>query len=80
MLISDRYWIGMTDVETEGLWKISGTNTIVPFTDWKGTEPQNLGGNEDCAVFSYGYSFSWADVPCSSKHRAVCEKYSWSLN
>ncbi|XP_060598544.1 collectin-12-like [Ruditapes philippinarum] len=30
------YWIGMTDIETEGLWKISGTNKIVPFTDWKG--------------------------------------------
>jgi hypothetical protein len=70
----------MTDEETEGLWKISGTNKIVPFTDWKGTEPQNKGGNEDCAVFSSGYSFSWGDVSCSLKFPAICERESRSLN
>ncbi|XP_060598528.1 perlucin-like protein isoform X2 [Ruditapes philippinarum] len=68
------YWIGMTDIETEGLWKISGTNNIVPFTDWKGTEPQNHGGNEDCALFYSTLSYSWADASCSAKSRAICEK------
>jgi hypothetical protein len=69
----------MTDIETEGLWKISGTNEIVPFTDWKGTEPQNNGGNEDCAILTCALAYSWADVQCSLKYRVVCEKDSRSI-
>ncbi|XP_060598551.1 perlucin-like protein isoform X2 [Ruditapes philippinarum] len=73
------YWIGMTDVETEGLWKISGTKRIVPFTDWEDGLPNNHGGNEDCVIFYGPSSYSWLDVPCSGKFRAFCGKDNRSL-
>ncbi|XP_045191217.2 perlucin-like protein [Mercenaria mercenaria] len=78
------YWIGMTDSETEGVWKMTGTDTIIPFTDWKGIEPENAlthPTGQDCAAFYRPLSYSWADINCFNRlARAVCEKNVTVLN
>lgn len=40
------------------------------FTAWKGREPNNWGGREDCMIT---YQNGWNDDQCSKKTGYVCE-------
>ncbi|KAL4239381.1 positive regulation of myeloid dendritic cell activation [Mactra antiquata] len=65
------YWLGMTDEMSEGIWQWNSGNSVYYF-NWAPTEPQNH-NNEDCAVFHKSLNFQWADVPCASGRRPLCE-------
>ncbi|MCI4374746.1 hypothetical protein PGIGA_G00009600 [Pangasianodon gigas] len=69
------YWIGLSDIEEEGVWKWVD-NTLVNKTywnEWDG-EPNNhqSGGlhGEDCAVLN-SHSKSWFDVPCDHIYKRI---------
>ncbi|KAI4878037.1 hypothetical protein NFI96_028468, partial [Prochilodus magdalenae] len=71
---STEAWIGLTDAETEGVWKwVDGSALTTEF--WFKGEPNDYGNNEDCTITGYinagssGVS-TWADYPCS--HPCVC--------
>ncbi|XP_019113507.1 CD209 antigen-like protein E isoform X7 [Larimichthys crocea] len=63
-------WIGLTDRETEGVWKwVDGTPLTTSF--WRSGEPNNYrGGNEDCVELT----LDWNDVECEQKKLWMCEK------
>ncbi|XP_036394169.1 C-type lectin domain family 4 member E [Megalops cyprinoides] len=71
------FWIGLSDIETEGEWKWVD-NTPVNNTYWDDvhSEPDNhLSGGlhgEDCAVLN-SHSRSWFDVPCEFIYKRICE-------
>uniref|UniRef100_A0A673JBP8 Hepatic lectin-like n=1 Tax=Sinocyclocheilus rhinocerous TaxID=307959 RepID=A0A673JBP8_9TELE len=71
------YWIGLSDIETEGVWKWVD-NTVVNTTFWSewDKEPNNhqSGGihGEDCAVLD-SHSKTWFDVPCDFSYKRICE-------
>jgi hypothetical protein len=71
-------WIGMTDAVKEGVWRMTGTDKIVPFFDWYPGEPQNKAtdpNGQDCAAFYSHGMFKWADINCSTRTAFVaCEK------
>uniref|UniRef100_A0A8B9H0W8 C-type lectin domain-containing protein n=1 Tax=Astyanax mexicanus TaxID=7994 RepID=A0A8B9H0W8_ASTMX len=61
-------WIGLSDGETEGVWKwVDGSELITKF--WITGEP-NGKGDEDCALTDR----YWADYPCNSQFNWICEK------
>ncbi|KAL6455542.1 hypothetical protein MHYP_G00248950 [Metynnis hypsauchen] len=67
-------WIGLTDSETETVWKwVDGSALTTGF--WKHGEPNSY-GEEDCALAGYGSGpeNSWADFPCNSKCVWICER------
>ncbi|XP_073686251.1 C-type lectin domain family 10 member A-like, partial [Garra rufa] len=65
-------WIGLTDRHSEGRWKwVDGSN--LGFRSWGVTEPNSIGGNEDCAVT---HKFGWADFPCHRAYQWICERNS----
>uniref|UniRef100_A0A3B1INW3 C-type lectin domain-containing protein n=1 Tax=Astyanax mexicanus TaxID=7994 RepID=A0A3B1INW3_ASTMX len=73
-LSSSRAWIGLSDSETEGVWKwVDGSELITGF--WRTGEPNSY-RNENCVITGYGSDFmkNWADFPCSDRFFWVCEK------
>ncbi|KAL7841325.1 hypothetical protein SRHO_G00250160 [Serrasalmus rhombeus] len=75
---STEAWIGLTDSHTEGDWKWVDSSALTVKFWWTG-EPNNHGGNEDCAVTGYKYTGServstWADYPCNHAAVGICEK------
>ncbi|XP_062395463.1 CD209 antigen-like protein C isoform X1 [Sardina pilchardus] len=78
------FWIGLSDHETEGIWKWVD-NKIVNDTYWNHweSEPNNhLSGGihgEDCAVLD-SHSKSWFDVPCDHIYKRICQMDAFDID
>uniref|UniRef100_A0A3B4DPI2 C-type lectin domain-containing protein n=1 Tax=Pygocentrus nattereri TaxID=42514 RepID=A0A3B4DPI2_PYGNA len=75
---SSEAWIGLTDVDTEGVWKWVDKSTLTAKFWWTG-EPNDYGRNEDCAITGYEGAGServstWADYSCDRLAVGICEK------
>jgi hypothetical protein len=67
----DRLWLGLTDAADEGQWT-DYSGLPLGFSGWGSGEPNNWGGNEDCAqVYASGV---WNDMGCDGSHPLLCEK------
>ncbi len=73
-LRSQNYWFGLDDNVLEGtfVWSSGQTETEVGFSYWSAGEPNNWGGNENCAHF-WSWEPTWNDIPCDYGMGAVCE-------
>ncbi|XP_048870666.1 C-type lectin domain family 4 member A-like [Brienomyrus brachyistius] len=75
--LSEEFWIGLSDSESEGTWKwVDGTTIPVQKGFWLPEQPDNYEGNEDCVEFNTLYSdpfHRWNDRPCEDYIKWVCE-------
>ncbi|XP_030643691.1 C-type lectin domain family 4 member M-like [Chanos chanos] len=77
-----KFWIGLTDEDTEREWKwVDGTPLHTGY--WRNGEPNNGGASrhkENCvelttmAAMTGDYFRSWNDLPCNQQLNWVCEK------
>ena len=70
---ADDFWVGMTDREKEDTWV---WESGIPLANdvgahWKKDEPNDAGGNEDCARYSDG---GLNDIPCGGTSQVVCQR------
>uniref|UniRef100_A0A673G8Z6 C-type lectin domain-containing protein n=1 Tax=Sinocyclocheilus rhinocerous TaxID=307959 RepID=A0A673G8Z6_9TELE len=79
-LVSERVWIGLSDIQQEGIMKWVDNSTLKQGF-WLKDEPNDDLGNEDCIELNYnrvelGWSplNSWNDHMCSEKKKGICEK------
>ena len=72
--IGPEAWFGLNDQGQEGVWRhVDGTTA--KYTSWYPGEPNNAGGNEDCAAINFNDRGKWLDAPCNSNRKYfVCEK------
>jgi cysteine-rich repeat protein len=74
--ISDAPWIGFNDIAVEagtnafGFVKVTGG--FLTYSGFNAGEPNDGGGNEDCAVFFPG-SLTWNDYICAVPQPYICE-------
>ncbi|XP_056315720.1 CD209 antigen-like protein B [Danio aesculapii] len=77
LLVNERVWIGLSDIESEGnlTWV---DNSTLNQGFWRKGEPNDEHGIEDCVEIMGSHGFSalnnWNDLPCSQKRKAICEK------
>ncbi|XP_066266211.1 perlucin-like protein [Branchiostoma lanceolatum] len=69
-------WIGLSDMETEGVWVWDDGTLLVGEGVWGRGEP-NGGTRENCAHLSiYGFhDYRWNDSTCPSSYYYICEIY-----
>ena len=67
-------WQGLTDFETEGLWKWNSSgDPLIGFNDWGVGTPENK-TTQNCAKFAEGRHRKWADWKCTNTLTiTVCE-------
>ncbi len=69
-IVGSEWWIGATDAAMEGTFAwIDGTP--LDYQSWNGGEPNNWGGNENCAML-LGGSTLWNDADCAGGRRYIC--------
>ena len=59
-----RYWIGISDQETEGTFKYVSDASEVEFTSWAAKQPNNKWPKLDCTAFKNG---KWNTANCGKK-------------
>ncbi|KAK3084166.1 hypothetical protein FSP39_009321 [Pinctada imbricata] len=69
------YYIGATDISSEGLfkWQVSGTYLYEGYADWCPSEPDDFGHKQDCVMIWSECENRWDDMDCSSKYGFICE-------
>ncbi len=69
-----RYWLDVTDQVEEGVFA-SSDGRAPPYATWAEGEPNDSGGNEDCAELRVAEDGSalWNDLPCDAEIGFVCE-------
>ncbi|XP_048051416.1 CD209 antigen-like protein 2 isoform X2 [Megalobrama amblycephala] len=74
-LVKDNVWIGLSDIENEGMWKWVD-NSPLKQGFWDVGEPNNYHGDEDCIGLNPGIHTlnNWGDFVCSYKRKGLCEK------
>lgn len=69
------WWIGLDDRQTEGtfMWADGTPYNPAELAAWSGGEPNDSGGNEDCAHITSWAGGQWNDLDCSRALPFVCD-------
>ena len=80
------YWMGLTDLRSEGTWRWEETHEEAIDGNWALGEPDNGAGSveQDCAIKSFGSGANghWNDIDCNIRTlnnfnvdiHALCQK------
>jgi hypothetical protein len=64
-------WLGGNDIREEGTW-VWSDGTPMDFTNWKRSQPDNGGGNQDC-LDNYYSNPEWDDNFCYQQKLFLCK-------
>lgn len=69
-------FVGLDDRAQEGtfVW-LDGREYTGGDVNFSPGEPNNFGGNQDCAISAHFYNWKFDDLSCSSRMNYICEKF-----
>ncbi|XP_076086006.1 perlucin-like [Mytilus galloprovincialis] len=70
---SQFYFLGGSDILTEGKWIWTTSQTNFTVTNWIPGEPNNAQGNEHCLAMK-GAGYQWNDVKCAMIAACICQR------
>ena len=63
------FWMGLTDLRKEGVWRLESTGRKPSYTNWAAGEPNNVCSDEDCAHLRLGLwpdaKSTWVNQQCN---------------
>ncbi|KAJ8033872.1 C-type mannose receptor 2 [Holothuria leucospilota] len=68
---SHNFWIGLSDLEEEGVWRWLDTTTA-NYSNWSQHEPNNWQTVQHCAISNMADG-QWDDIRCNDEYNFVCE-------
>ena len=73
-LNTDRWWMGFSDQNQEGVW-VWSDGSPPSYSNWEPTTTEPNGGtSENCGQLLRFYpAYTWNDEPCDQPLRFVCE-------
>lgn len=67
------FWLGARE-KTRGNWRWYHSDKPVGYTNWRVGEPNNGGGDENCAHMIWVFRWEWNDVSClKTKACFICQ-------
>ena len=69
--VKNRYWIGITDQENEGIFKYVSDASEVGFISWRNGQPNNRWPKLDCTAFK---NSQWNTANCDTRRfQYICQ-------
>ena len=59
------WWTGLTDIETETLWKWDNSGNIATYFNWGANQPDGIEDPADCMILFDPDNHKWHDTPCT---------------
>jgi len=68
--VFEGWWMGATDVASEGAWVSPEGDDVEVYDYWASGEPDG-GASENCGAWD-PEAFGWADLDCAESHPSIC--------
>ncbi|CAG2255260.1 unnamed protein product [Mytilus edulis] len=72
--VDNGVWLGGDDMNTDGVWEWSSTNTPISTTDSDWDTPNGNPGSEQCMLLYLAFGTRWRDTACDEEHAFICER------
>ncbi|XP_034128488.1 macrophage mannose receptor 1-like [Drosophila guanche] len=73
------YWLGISDLATEGLYLSQATGNMASYLSWSSGEPNNHNNKENCVELRSDSDFLMNDIECTYKTYFICEAANESI-
>ncbi|XP_052083683.1 perlucin-like [Mytilus californianus] len=68
------YFLGGSDIVTEGEWIWTTSRTNFTVTNWTPSAPSDDKGKENCLEMRKGAGYQWNDVHCDKNKTYICQR------
>ncbi|XP_052088196.1 C-type lectin lectoxin-Lio3-like [Mytilus californianus] len=73
-VVDNGVWLGGNDMDTDGVWEWSSTNTPISTSESDWDVANGNPGSEPCMLLYLASGNRWRDAACDEEHAFICER------